>query len=413
MKKLVLLFVIAMLALQMTACNTQKGNKEKNKTEISSVENNIKEDDGLVTKQTKYFSVKIPKEWEKLCICDIDETSIHFSHKKSYECDYGGYMFGIAVEDLSFFQDAGDVEILGGLKTPEGEEFNIWKLGPSDVQFSDETYEEYSKCMDAMENVLSTLSFNEGYLFTKTPYEIENNEYYMSNYIDYTQYGWPSTYNDTWIHFLNDGGEFYHNEDGEYFCEIYGTTLWWSSSARNWYYINKDWKKFYQWKGSNYYVYGYKEDEYHSEIFSNKCEWLYIDSYGVRKSTPPSDYVTYMNSKKEDYSQKQFNEAVNAWRNNFAYHVYQDENGTWICKAPYGSWTYDPNYIDIYGLSGQWTGYVTIENTNHYVVVSYGYKEIVFFENHKRLAKIIDGIAWGNSWTTVEEQNKELPHYVD
>lgn len=136
-------------------------------------------DDGLVTMQTKYFSVKVPKEWEEICVCDIDEKSISFSHRKSYN-DYGGYLFSIEVQDPSFFCYAGDPKILGGLKTSSGEKFNVWLLGPSDVPCSEENYEEYSKCMAEKERIVSSLSINEGYIFTQTPYAIENNEEYIN-----------------------------------------------------------------------------------------------------------------------------------------------------------------------------------------------------------------------------------------
>lgn len=181
---LVILVVIALIWIVGLSATFIASNNRNEKSAVKSSfslnnENNSEEtekDDGLITMQTKYFSVKVPKEWEEVCICEVDEDSISFSYRESYD-DGGGYLFSIEVCDLSFFHNAGDVEILGGLKTPDGKRFNVWILGPSDVPCLEEDYEGYSKCLGEKNKIISSLSFNKGYIFTNTPYEIENNEY--------------------------------------------------------------------------------------------------------------------------------------------------------------------------------------------------------------------------------------------
>lgn len=144
----------------------------------------IEKDDGLVTVKTKHFSLKIPKEWEQICSYETDDMSISFTHKKSAEQGCGGYLFSISVEDLSSYYDYGGESIIGGVSIPGMGEFNVWKFGPSDVQSSDETHDEYTKCSEEFENIISTISFNEGYYFTKTPYEIQDDEPINATYND-------------------------------------------------------------------------------------------------------------------------------------------------------------------------------------------------------------------------------------
>ena len=193
MKKIVLFLIAMLLVLQATACNTQTtNNSENNNQTTETVEQSVEnveqiEDDGLATIQTKHFSVKVPKEWEEICSYEIEEMSITFIHKKSneyFQKNYGysgGYLFSISIENLSHYSDV-EAEILGGLGIPGLGEFNVWLQGACDVEAEADTREEYQKCWIERENIASTLSFNDGYYFSKTPYKIEGNEYYTQNY---------------------------------------------------------------------------------------------------------------------------------------------------------------------------------------------------------------------------------------
>lgn len=190
-QKLLSTLLCLLLVVALTACDTKTSSTDAatSSTEIIETSNTVetKKDDGKVTIQTKHFSVKVPKEWQTLCSYEIEDMSISFTHKQSnayFQENYdfeGGFLFSISIEDLSYYCDV-EAEILGGLSIPEVGEFNVWKTCASDVQSEGESHNEYVKCLEEMDNIISTISFNEGYYFSETPYAINNNEYYAQNY---------------------------------------------------------------------------------------------------------------------------------------------------------------------------------------------------------------------------------------
>ena len=75
--------------------------------------------------------------------------------------------------------------------------------------------------------------------------------------------------------------------------------------------------------------------------------------------------------------------------------MYQDDNGQWICEAPYGCWKYYPDegrygrwkgVIDIYNL---WTGEIEDSGVSVRVSVIKGYK-ISFYDERgsEEIAKV-------------------------
>ena len=108
--------------------------------------------------------------------------------------------------------------------------------------------------------------------------------------------------------------------------------------------------------------------------------WYWIDSSGVSKTDPPSEYTDYVQSEIDRFTDDSFQESIEEWTETYGYNVYEDDSGQWVCEAPYGYWKYYPdegNYgrwkgvIDIYNL---WTGEVEKSNVNVRVSVIKDYK---------------------------------------
>lgn len=211
--------------------------------------------------------------------------------------------------------------------------------------------------------------------------------------LDYSAMGWPGGADQTWEEYYYDGGQFYHDEYGQYFCKVYGTTLYWDASVNNWYYQSKDKHNCYRWNGTNYYVAGL--DFSWAYDVNETGIWYWIDSSGVSKTNPPSEYTDYVQSEIERFTNDDFENSIEEWTETYGYTVYQDDNGQWTCEAPYGYWKYYPDegrygrwkgVIDIYNL---WTGEVENAGVNVRVSVIKGYK-ISFYDEKgsEEIAKV-------------------------
>lgn len=113
---------------------------------------------------TKYFNLKIPKDWEDKVIIDRYEDSeyslfsISFSEKNDYH-NYGGHLFTIMVEpitDEEIYYPSFD--ILGQIKV-SGKKYNVIALYPTDVQYSPQNEYVYSELYDQIDSVLDTIEF--------------------------------------------------------------------------------------------------------------------------------------------------------------------------------------------------------------------------------------------------------------
>lgn len=228
-------------------------------------------------------------------------------------------------------------------------------------------------------NITQYYSISEKTLNEYAPYDDTD----IQPELDYSAMGWPDFADQTWEEYYNDGGQFYHDEYGQYFCKVYGTTLYWDSAAGNWFYKSKDGRSCYRWNDTNYYVAGL--DFSWAYDVNVTGIWYWIDSSGVSKTNPPSEYTDYVQSEVERFTNDDFENSIEEWTETYGYTVYQDDNGQWTCEAPYGYWKYYPDegrygrwrgVIDIYNL---WTGEVEKANVNVRVSVTKGYK-ISFYD---------------------------------
>lgn len=241
-QKIFMTMLLILLVLTLSACSIFSTNNEVSLSETNGVFNNLetKEEDEKLTIKTKHFSIKIPKEWEDICSYETDDMSISFTHKKSneyFQVNYGlegGYLFSIYIKDLSFYSDI-EAEILGGLSIPNIGEFNVWKLCASDVQSEGPSHEEYVKCMNEVDNIVSTISFNDEYHFSKTPYEIEKEEIYVQPPSSQQQTNWPPSANFSWSNLLNIGAQFDCDPDTDmWYATVGNRVCFWVPTEKMW-----------------------------------------------------------------------------------------------------------------------------------------------------------------------------------
>lgn len=146
-------------------------------------------DDTVWTIQTEYFSVQAPVRWKDICTYEEGDMSVSFTHKKSYEDGCGGHLFTIrlfSVEDATPY-DIPETEVLGGVGIPGLGEYNVWKICPSDVQFSDAGSAEYSQCFQAIPEIVSTISFGDGCYYSSTPFQTAFDRTGLDQTWDYTE----------------------------------------------------------------------------------------------------------------------------------------------------------------------------------------------------------------------------------
>ena len=238
-------------------------------------------------------------------------------------------------------------------------------------------------------NIVQYYSISERTLNEYTPYD----ETAPQPRLDYSAMGWPGAADQSWEEYYYDGGQFYYDEYGQYFCKVYGTTLYWDAGVNNWFYRSKDMQNCYRWNGTNYYVAGL--DFSWAYDVNVTGIWYWIDFSGVSKTNPPSEYTDYVQSEIERFTDDDFENSIEEWTETYGYTVYQDDNGQWTCEAPYGYWKYYPDegrygrwrgVIDIYNL---WTEKVEDSGVSVRVSVIKGYK-ISFYDERgsEEIAKV-------------------------
>lgn len=161
MKKISLLFVSFLFVL----CGCQNKLDDSNNNNTTSPDHVI---------ETPYFTVTLPSHWDddlyNTQIVSADKGTaytINFNEKESYEEFEGGYLFGISLydegEDYSYLPS---YEVLGVLKTNH-ETFDVIVEYPTDVQFSEETSDEYRMLSKDIDDILLTIKAKDGYTYTK------------------------------------------------------------------------------------------------------------------------------------------------------------------------------------------------------------------------------------------------------
>lgn len=187
MKKWLMCCMALLLMLNLAGCVKIARNKEdilpeqvdKNVVPEENDDNTQEEEEteeaDTVIVDTKYFTLEISKTLADDCVYEVYESedglySLGFYEKTSREEMDAGYLFSIllkpADEDYTFYPS---YDVLGSFERVTNESYNVIVLYPTDVQFTEETAAKYSEVNKEVPNILDTISFKEGYTFSKNP----------------------------------------------------------------------------------------------------------------------------------------------------------------------------------------------------------------------------------------------------
>ncbi len=130
-----------------------------------------KETGGGIQIATPYYSVTVPSSWknEFVVTCesggDSFDYALYFRDKISYEADLGGKMFMLYMFPQNYRLEsnyyAGHFSSVANL-TIDGESYYMIVAGPSDVQFTDERYEQYEAMRSQRDDILRTIKGTNG-----------------------------------------------------------------------------------------------------------------------------------------------------------------------------------------------------------------------------------------------------------
>lgn len=206
MKKIWMSLIVLFVAINFTGCmfvvDKGIGVQEDMQHEKENLEENTKEDNEVLQEQngeeskvetapskeiegtlidTEYYTLEVPKSWDgKYCyhVSDREDNTYSFeiSEKISYgDLGGGGSLFSVLLipggEDYTYYPS---YDILGSFTSDEIGSFNIVVLYPTDVQFSEQGRQTYQEMTDGMEDVLDSISFKEGYVYSETAIPIQN-----------------------------------------------------------------------------------------------------------------------------------------------------------------------------------------------------------------------------------------------
>ena len=118
--------------------------------------------------QTAYYDLTVDWAWSWSYTCSEDGR-LDVYHQASADAGYGGSLFGIALYESGHEEEYDYLpayRVLGELETAEGERYDVVADFPTDVQFSEETREEYYQLRENVDAVLDTFAPAEGCQFT-------------------------------------------------------------------------------------------------------------------------------------------------------------------------------------------------------------------------------------------------------
>ena len=119
--------------------------------------------------RTDYFELAGEGSWSDWLYSSRDGRQWDFCHKASADAGYGGSLFGITLYESGHEEEYHELpayRVLGELETAEGERYDVVADFPTDVQFSEETREEYYQLRENVDAVLDTFTPAEGCQFT-------------------------------------------------------------------------------------------------------------------------------------------------------------------------------------------------------------------------------------------------------
>lgn len=184
MKRWLSLLLSVITVISLIACSS---NKELSK-ENSSTNEEFKETESVVSAQpaydfiidTEYYTLSVPSSWEEDCFYEVADGdnynyTLSLYDKISHDTTNGGWLFSIDL--LTEFEDYSnypDYDVLGSLEVYRIGSYNIIVTYPTDVQFSEETAENYRKMRGDVSEILKTIKFKDECTFSEEPLPIES-----------------------------------------------------------------------------------------------------------------------------------------------------------------------------------------------------------------------------------------------
>ena len=115
---------------------------------------------------TEYYTVTMPENWkgkyEYQVIPENVAYSLRFYHKPSKDAGYGGHLFTIALYSPDDdYTTLPAYKIINTIITTNGQELDIVKLFPTDVQFDFDLAEEYSALAEDSSHILNGIQLTE------------------------------------------------------------------------------------------------------------------------------------------------------------------------------------------------------------------------------------------------------------
>ena len=184
MKRWITILLSITTALSLNACSSSKQSVD----ETLPTNTVIEADESTVTTQpkpgmfidTEFYTLLAPSSWKNDCFYEIADGesynyTLSFYDKASHDAINGGWLFSVNLltefEDYSIYPD---YDVLGSLEVSRIGSYNIVVTYPTDVQFSEETAQNYNQMSDKIPELLKTISFKDECTFSEQPIPIDN-----------------------------------------------------------------------------------------------------------------------------------------------------------------------------------------------------------------------------------------------
>ena len=115
-----------------------------------------------------FYALRLPADWDGHYLCETsyagDVMLLRFRHRESADAGMGGTLFLLALAPEGNDYSAASQKQLHTLSDGD-ETYTLFRVDPTDVQFSEETAEQYAAMRQQIDGILDTLEPAEGFRF--------------------------------------------------------------------------------------------------------------------------------------------------------------------------------------------------------------------------------------------------------
>ena len=173
-KVLILISLLCVISLCFSGCGDTgeagSDNKEPDRVSGEATADKDQAPEQEISLDGFYYTISLPADWQGRYTRDnVTDGNCRydvFCQTASMGRE-GGHLFSIAlIPEAEAYTELPSYDYLGTLKTPEGE-YTMLAVYPTDVQFSEETADEYNEMAADTENIIKTVKAAEGAEFVK------------------------------------------------------------------------------------------------------------------------------------------------------------------------------------------------------------------------------------------------------